>query len=173
MRLLKSIAGAVAAVVLSFGAAGTANAAAALNAPAQLPLSSTAGVDDAGTVILAQARERRRLRRNRGFRRDRRFRRDRGFRRDRRLRRDRRFRRDRAFRRGIRRDRRFRRGRAFRRGPSFGVIIGGVAIAGARQRARHHAWCEARYRSYRRSSGTFQPYGGVPRRRCNSPYDGR
>lgn len=37
--------------------------------------------------------------------------------------------------------------------------------------ARHHAWCDGRYRSYRASDGTFQPYHG-PRRRCNSPYDG-
>ena len=37
--------------------------------------------------------------------------------------------------------------------------------------ARHHAWCDGRYRSYRSSDGTFQPYRG-PRRRCNSPYDG-
>ena len=37
--------------------------------------------------------------------------------------------------------------------------------------ARHHAWCEGKYRSYRRYDGTFQPYHG-PRRRCNSPYDG-
>lgn len=37
--------------------------------------------------------------------------------------------------------------------------------------ARHHAWCEGKYRSYSRHTGTFQPYHG-PRRRCNSPYDG-
>ena len=37
--------------------------------------------------------------------------------------------------------------------------------------ARHHAWCDGRYKSYRVSDGTFQPYHG-PRRRCNSPYDG-
>ena len=36
---------------------------------------------------------------------------------------------------------------------------------------RHHAWCAGKYRSYHRSSGTYQPYHG-PRRRCNSPYDG-
>ena len=35
--------------------------------------------------------------------------------------------------------------------------------------ARHHNWCGNRYRSYRRSDGTFQPYNGS-RRRCNSPY---
>lgn len=35
--------------------------------------------------------------------------------------------------------------------------------------ARHIAWCEANYRSYRRSDNTFQPYNG-PRRQCVSPY---
>ena len=41
----------------------------------------------------------------------------------------------------------------------------------ARYGGRHHAWCEGKYRSYRRYDGTFQPYHG-PRKRCNSPYDG-
>lgn len=35
--------------------------------------------------------------------------------------------------------------------------------------AAHHGWCSARYRSYRASDGTFQPYHG-PRRLCRSPY---
>lgn len=34
----------------------------------------------------------------------------------------------------------------------------------------HDEWCERRYRSYSRSTKTFQPYDG-PRRYCNSPYD--
>ena len=38
--------------------------------------------------------------------------------------------------------------------------------------ARHHNWCDRRYRSYRRFDGTFQPYSGG-RRLCNSPFDGR
>jgi hypothetical protein len=33
----------------------------------------------------------------------------------------------------------------------------------------HVAWCYNRYRSYRASDNTFQPYNG-PRRECNSPY---
>lgn len=33
----------------------------------------------------------------------------------------------------------------------------------------HYRWCDARYRSYRASDDTFQPYHG-PRRRCRSPY---
>ena len=37
--------------------------------------------------------------------------------------------------------------------------------------SRHHNWCSNRYRSYRTSDGTYQPYHGG-RRRCNSPYDG-
>jgi hypothetical protein len=35
--------------------------------------------------------------------------------------------------------------------------------------ARHVAWCEDNYRSYRRSDNSFQPYNG-PRRECVSPY---
>ena len=33
----------------------------------------------------------------------------------------------------------------------------------------HHGWCSTRYRSYRASDGTFQPYRG-PRKLCRSPY---
>ncbi|RAK31046.1 BA14K-like protein [Falsochrobactrum ovis] len=33
----------------------------------------------------------------------------------------------------------------------------------------HVQWCYDRYRSYRASDNTFQPYNG-PRRQCNSPY---
>ena len=33
----------------------------------------------------------------------------------------------------------------------------------------HVQWCYDRYRSYRASDNTFQPYGG-PRRQCYSPY---
>lgn len=56
-----------------------------------------------------------------------------------------------------------------------GAIIGG-AIASQeppiRYRPRggaHEEWCYNRYRSYRASDNTFQPYNG-PRRQCNSPY---
>lgn len=35
--------------------------------------------------------------------------------------------------------------------------------------AAHVQWCEARYRSYRISDNSFQPYNG-PRRQCASPY---
>jgi hypothetical protein len=34
----------------------------------------------------------------------------------------------------------------------------------------HDAWCNQRYRSYSRSTKTFQPYSGG-RRYCNSPFD--
>jgi hypothetical protein len=55
-----------------------------------------------------------------------------------------------------------------------GAIIGG-AIANeppVRYRPRGNAhidWCYNRYRSYRASDNTFQPYNG-PRRQCRSPY---
>lgn len=57
-----------------------------------------------------------------------------------------------------------------------GAIIGG-AIAGQQPPARvvrpsansHVGWCYNRYRSYRASDNTFQPYHG-PRRQCYSPY---
>lgn len=35
--------------------------------------------------------------------------------------------------------------------------------------ASHVRWCHNRYRSYRASDNTFQPYHG-PRRQCRSPY---
>lgn len=50
-----------------------------------------------------------------------------------------------------------------------GAIISG-AIANSRSWDRHVRWCDRRYRSYRVSDDTFQPYHG-PRKRCNSPYN--
>lgn len=35
--------------------------------------------------------------------------------------------------------------------------------------SRHVEWCYDRYRSYRASDNTYQPYNG-PRRQCYSPY---
>jgi hypothetical protein len=56
-----------------------------------------------------------------------------------------------------------------------GAIIGG-ALAQPEPiyrprygRNSHVDWCYARYRSYRASDNTFQPYEG-PRRQCVSPY---
>lgn len=56
-----------------------------------------------------------------------------------------------------------------------GAIIGG-AIANQPPTVRyrqggdpHVEWCYARYRSYRATDNTFQPYNG-PRRQCLSPY---
>lgn len=57
-----------------------------------------------------------------------------------------------------------------------GAIIGG-AIAGSNREvapprgygSAHYRWCEDRYKSYRASDNTFQPYGG-PRQECISPY---
>lgn len=55
-----------------------------------------------------------------------------------------------------------------------GAIIGGAMTAEPpiqyRPRGNAHIdWCYARYRSYRASDNTFQPYNG-PRRPCVSPY---
>lgn len=55
-------------------------------------------------------------------------------------------------------------------GPTYRVVPQSRGYV-ASYSARHHAWCEGKYRSYRRHDGTFQPYHGH-RRRCNSPYDG-
>jgi hypothetical protein len=56
-----------------------------------------------------------------------------------------------------------------------GAIIGG-AIANSNNGgyyrgggSAHVEWCYDRYRSYRASDNTFQPYNG-PRRQCYSPY---
>ena len=59
-------------------------------------------------------------------------------------------------------------------GLAAGAIIGG-AIASQQPRyyrggsSAHVRWCYDRYRSYRASDNTFQPYNG-PRRSCRSPY---
>ncbi|WP_292896336.1 BA14K family protein [Nitratireductor sp.] len=47
----------------------------------------------------------------------------------------------------------------------------GVARAypGHAARAAHLAWCDSKYRSFRASDNTFQPYRG-PRKHCVSPY---
>ncbi|MET3600476.1 BA14K family protein [Martelella mangrovi] len=60
-----------------------------------------------------------------------------------------------------------------------GALIIGGAVASNNQRSRpqqayglnpkHYNWCESRYRSYRPSDNSFQPYNG-PRKQCLSPY---
>lgn len=57
-----------------------------------------------------------------------------------------------------------------------GAFIAGAVIGGAIANSNnysggnaHVAWCYDRYRSYRASDNTFQPYEG-PRRQCYSPY---
>jgi BA14K-like protein len=55
----------------------------------------------------------------------------------------------------------------------LGAIIIGQALDGPRMGRRtsaHVEWCFNRYRSYRASSNSFQPYNG-PRRICYSPYN--
>lgn len=62
-------------------------------------------------------------------------------------------------------------------GPTFGPAPGTIDGVRVRQRQTvlsggnaHARWCRDRYRSYRSSDDTFQPFDG-PRRACNSPYD--
>ena len=53
-----------------------------------------------------------------------------------------------------------------------GAVISGALNDGTpvyRGGNRHVQWCYNRYRSYRASDNTFQPYNG-PRRQCYSPY---
>ncbi len=52
---------------------------------------------------------------------------------------------------------------------AFGALAA-IANSGHSHSSRHVRWCDNRYRSYRISDDTFQPYNG-PRRRCNSPYN--
>jgi hypothetical protein len=99
----------------------------------------------------------------------------------------------RDFRRSVRRDRdrygwyRGHRGyRSYRPGyrrhgdfwfPAAAFITGAIIGSAINDRPRvvvrggnaHVQWCYDRYRSYRASDNTFQPYNG-PRRQCNSPY---
>ena len=55
-----------------------------------------------------------------------------------------------------------------------GAMIGGAMTAEPPIQYRprgnaHTSWCYSRYKSYRASDNTFQPYNG-PRRQCVSPY---
>jgi hypothetical protein len=65
--------------------------------------------------------------------------------------------------------------RHFRGGPGFYFHFGPAPRHYAPPRrahrlpAAHIRWCQNRYRSYRASDNTFQPYRG-PRRACRSPY---
>lgn len=126
-------------------------------APAFIPKAPVASSD------ITQVQERRIIRRN-----DRReHRRDRFERRG-----------DRAYYRGHRGYRDYRRGYRSHNGWWFppaafitGAIIGGAlnnqrAIRGS---SAHVQWCHDRWRSYRASDNTYQPYNG-PRRQCVSPY---
>jgi hypothetical protein len=59
-------------------------------------------------------------------------------------------------------------------GLAAGAIIGGAIASSQPRQYRsvgndHVSWCYSRYRSYRASDNTFQPYNG-PRRQCYSPY---
>jgi amino acid transporter len=56
-----------------------------------------------------------------------------------------------------------------------GMAIANIMAGGSRPRSSaaqslaHVQWCYDRYRSYRASDNTYQPYNG-PRRQCVSPY---
>lgn len=51
-----------------------------------------------------------------------------------------------------------------------GAIVGGaISNSGPSYGNAHVQWCYDRYRSYRASDNTFQPYHG-PRQQCISPY---
>ncbi len=140
-----------------------------------VPMPHSAGQDMSDTLIVAQARPRF-FRERRGINRiDGRLNRQNRLNRriDRRIeRQERRFDR-RARLRGYRgyRERRpgYRRYRGLWFPPAAFVIE--RALRSGNYSRRHHNWCDNKYRSYRRSDGTFQPYSG-PRKRCNSPFDG-
>lgn len=54
----------------------------------------------------------------------------------------------------------------------IGALLGSAIASGAPGYGNynaHVAWCYDRYRSYRQSDNTFQPYNG-PRQLCRSPY---
>lgn len=56
-----------------------------------------------------------------------------------------------------------------------GAIIGGSSqaptrVAPGRYSARHYAWCEQRYKTYRASDNTYVANRAGERRFCNSPY---
>ena len=51
----------------------------------------------------------------------------------------------------------------------LGAAIGGALANQPRSGDAHVQWCYDRYRSYRASDNTFQPYNG-PRQQCYSPY---
>jgi hypothetical protein len=51
----------------------------------------------------------------------------------------------------------------------LGAAIGGAIANQPRGGSAHVQWCYDRYRSYRASDNTFQPYNG-PRKQCRSPY---
>lgn len=50
-----------------------------------------------------------------------------------------------------------------------GALITGAIINNQNRGNSHVQWCYDRYRSYRASDNTFQPYHG-PRQQCYSPY---
>lgn len=160
------------AAVMALTVAGVASGAAAAVSPPMAPAGAATGQqsspDADGLVHQVQRRGGRGFRRGGGIRRG-------GFRRGRGIRRG-----------GIRRGRGFRRRGGRWIGPAIGAGIAGAILGGGYyydrpyyyrtrryygpRRVYRSAWrrCDRRYRSFRWSDGTFQPYGGGPRRLC--PY---
>ncbi|WP_187972510.1 BA14K family protein [Aquibium microcysteis] len=58
---------------------------------------------------------------------------------------------------------------AFIAGAIIGGALGNNAVTVRPSGSAHVQWCYNRYRSYRASDNTFQPYNG-PRQQCYSPY---
>jgi hypothetical protein len=58
---------------------------------------------------------------------------------------------------------------AFGVGAAIGSMAAQPRYYGNGYSSAHYQWCENRYRSYRASDNTFQPYNG-PRQQCYSPY---
>jgi hypothetical protein len=58
---------------------------------------------------------------------------------------------------------------AFLGGAAIGSIIANQPRTTVRVSSAHVEWCYNRYKTYRASDNTFQPYNG-PRRQCLSPY---
>jgi hypothetical protein len=161
------------ALAASIGFTATLPAAAA---PVWVPkASATAGVPEAANGSVINVQERRIIRRH-----DRRG--DRRWDNDRRWNNDRRWDNDgrRGYYKGYRGYSYYRPG--YRRYGEFwypaAAFVAGAVIAGALANNQpaysggnaHVRWCYDRYRSYRASDNTFQPYNG-PRQQCYSPYD--
>jgi len=53
--------------------------------------------------------------------------------------------------------------------PAQSAPLAGPVVSAPPLSPNHYEWCDRRYRSYRASDNSFQPYKG-PRRACRSPF---